>query len=64
VADIDDDAERRRLAVRVRRRGGGRRLLFRSKRTRMSRREQGESRNEQNGSGVPRVRHVAGFLPR
>ena len=60
VADIDDDAEGRGLAVRMCRRGvGGRRLLLAASRTRMSRREQGRKRNEQSGSGVPRVRHVA-----
>ena len=36
VADIDDDAECRGLAVRVRRRGGGRRLLFAPRRTRIA----------------------------
>ena len=35
VADIDDDAEGRGLAVRMRRRGGGRRLLFAAGQTRI-----------------------------
>ena len=59
VADVDDDAECRGLAVRMRRRGGGRRLLFAPSRTRSGGHEQGHKRAKQNGSGVPRVHHVA-----
>ena len=58
VADIDDDAECRWLAVRMRRRGAGRRLVFAAGRMRVCGREQKRKRCEQEGSGVLRLPHA------
>ena len=59
VADIDDNAEGRGLAVRMRRCGGSRRRLFAAGQTRVGGPEQNRKRAKQNSSGVPRVHHVA-----